>query len=182
MTKKAMISARLVVPTSCMLPLCVLQQLITYDAGNWPFGSRAWRYSHQRVVEEVFSELRLYRDSHKFASVPMSPKAIQHRRILGGQAPIGGPRTPDDRVSRLQRSWTIRARWRLPLPNHALLHRATRIICCSFRPGPGAQAESLYLPSPELRLGDALHAVRWLVAPEQPNGPSYPIARDLLLR
>src|SRR5215211_832403 len=75
---------------------------------------------------------------------------------------------------------TIRARCRLP-PNHALLHRATRNFRCSFRPGPGAQAESLYLPFPELRLGDALHAVHWLLAPEQPDRPSYPIARDLLL-
>src|SRR5215208_1772563 len=76
---------------------------------------------------------------------------------------------------------TIQARCRLPPPNHALLHRATRNFRCSFRPGPGAQAQSLYLPFPELRLGDALHAVHWLLAPEQPDRPSYPIARDLLL-
>src|SRR5215212_4155875 len=76
---------------------------------------------------------------------------------------------------------TIRARCRLPPPNHALLHRATRNFRCSFRPGPGAQAETLYLPFPELRLRHALHAVRWLLAPEQADRPSYPIARDLLL-
>src|ERR671920_1153947 len=81
----------------------------------------------------------------------------------------------------LESPWAIRTSRRLPAPNHALLHRATRNFRCSFRPGPSAQAESRYLPFPELRLGDALHAVRWLLAPEQPDRPSYPIARDLLL-
>src|SRR5918994_7117658 len=76
----------------------------------------------------------------------------------------------------------IRTSCRLPAPNNALLRRATRNFRCSFRPGPGAQAESLYLPSPELRLGDTFHVVRWLVAPDQPDRPSYPAPRDLLLR
>jgi hypothetical protein len=69
--------------------------------------------------------------------------------------------------------------------------------CTALRPGPavqctgrhrglvthpGAQADGLNLPFPELRLRDALRPVGRTVAPEQPNRPGDPVSRDLLLR
>src|SRR5215208_6857363 len=50
-----------------------------------------------------------------------------------------------------------------------------------IRPYPGSQVESLYLPFPELRLDDAIHPVRGLVACERPYRPGHPIACYLLL-
>src|SRR5215217_6404512 len=49
-------------------------------------------------------------------------------------------------------------------------------------PSPVAQAESLYLSFPELRLRDADRPVVGTVSPEQLNRPGDPIPRDLLLR
>src|SRR3712207_6017577 len=78
-----------------------------------------------------------------------------------------------------------------PVPAQAgELRAGNGAACCaqahrlrpSLRSPFGVQAKSLYLSSPELSLGDALQSVGGLVAPEHPNGPGYPILRNLLLR
>src|SRR5215217_5547502 len=130
------------------------------------------RLRSKKLLFSILSIVSTIEGPSRRRSYPYSPKCVEEE-FSEVELPFYG-------VLRSSRR-TIRARCRLPPPNHALLHRATRNFRCSFRPGPGAQAESLYLPFPELSLGDALHAVHWLLAPEQPDRPSYPIARDLLL-